>query len=843
MCARRVQACLFAIAAVVLTAPAAALDVTVVNESEPQPGIVIQQLSIAAPKTNAWVAFVDLCTPHVRVDATAAPSSLRTAGSFAAGIGAQLAVNGDFYATGPLRVYGGAAGDGAAWPAVQTGADPGYANQWYYQNYGWIAFGSHSVEVNHTQWVKNNAEKFGGLREGWRPTDVTHAIPEGTLALVSGFPELVVEGTQFTCSSPTAGDCFPDRSDMRARHPRTAMGITKDRRSFILAVVDGRTSTSIGMYGAELAELMYQLGAWTAFNLDGGGSSQMWLSGQGYLNNTSGNNLGNGTRAVANHWGVFAGAASGTAKAPAHCVDYLVEGVLNVAAHENKSSDIDGDGRADACLRATDGLRCAMASDRGFAADALLLPLGDQDGWDDLRNAATLRMGDVDGDGLADACARANAGIRCWLSDAGPLATQIVGPEHGDDVGWNNPAYHTTLRLADVDGDGRDDVCARASIGLVCYPSSGSGFGDRIDSGHFSDADGFLDPDNYMTLRMGDVDGDGLADACGRYDDGIHCYLAPDFSTEIVGPAWSDDNGWHNPRYWSSIRLIDLDGDGRADLCGRAAKGLLCHLSGDGGFGDGIDTGLLADADGFDAPDRYSTIRFGDIDGDRDADLCAGPAGPGQARALATPSPDPPPIPPPRSPAVSTRGRAWRTSMATAERTSAHAMTPACSAPPRRATALPLPFWAQHGQGSASSRLRSTARCRSDSLRAPPAWSGATASTTTATARSTRTAPAPAAAAAAAAAMDPGERAPSRATMRRPAAVPAARRDRLVGQRSPGHGSALLCSWRVGAARAVDEAPGARRHAARACRGAAGSLCGRVVQDVAFGGGELLLAA
>jgi hypothetical protein len=57
-----------------------------------------------------------------------------------------------------------------------------------------------------------------------------------------------------------------------------------------------------------------------AFNLDGGGSSQMWADGQGTLNNASGNNGGGGLRAVGNHWGVFAGAASGVPRRPAHCV-------------------------------------------------------------------------------------------------------------------------------------------------------------------------------------------------------------------------------------------------------------------------------------------------------------------------------------------------------------------------------------------------------------------------------------------------------------------------------------------------------------------------------------------
>jgi exopolysaccharide biosynthesis protein len=61
---------------------------------------------------------------------------------------------------------------------------------------------------------------------------------------------------------------------LRARHPRTAAGLTRDRRELILVVVDGRQpGWSIGMTLLELGALMHKLGAHDAINLDGGGSS------------------------------------------------------------------------------------------------------------------------------------------------------------------------------------------------------------------------------------------------------------------------------------------------------------------------------------------------------------------------------------------------------------------------------------------------------------------------------------------------------------------------------------------------------------------------------------------
>ena len=299
--------------------PAAALSLSLSSTEAPYPGVTLKQYRTSSPTTDVWVAEVDLCAANIHVDATRAPSSTVSTGAWAADWGVQLALNGDFYKTGPVRVYGDAVGSGVRWPLNQTGLDSAYSAEWYYRDYGWFAFGPDRVDYTHTKWVKDNAATFGGALAGWSPTTVAPTPPDDTLALISGFPALVVEGAQVTCTSATASTCFPDRSDMRARHPRSAIGLTADQQTLLLVVVDGRTSRASGMYGAELADLMAQLGAWQAFNLDGGGSAQMWLEDRGYANNVSGNNSGSGTRSVANHIGVYTDGAAARGSRPGHC--------------------------------------------------------------------------------------------------------------------------------------------------------------------------------------------------------------------------------------------------------------------------------------------------------------------------------------------------------------------------------------------------------------------------------------------------------------------------------------------------------------------------------------------
>lgn len=62
----------------------------------------------------------------------------------------------------------------------------------------------------------------------------------------------------------------------KTRHPRTAVAITKNKR-VLLITVDGRNENSAGMNLFELTKLMRWLNADDAINLDGGGSTALWI--------------------------------------------------------------------------------------------------------------------------------------------------------------------------------------------------------------------------------------------------------------------------------------------------------------------------------------------------------------------------------------------------------------------------------------------------------------------------------------------------------------------------------------------------------------------------------------
>lgn len=63
------------------------------------------------------------------------------------------------------------------------------------------------------------------------------------------------------------------------KHPRTAMGYTKDGKLIIL-VIEGRNKVAHGATLEQEAQIFKDLGCWEALNLDGGGSSCLLINGK-----------------------------------------------------------------------------------------------------------------------------------------------------------------------------------------------------------------------------------------------------------------------------------------------------------------------------------------------------------------------------------------------------------------------------------------------------------------------------------------------------------------------------------------------------------------------------------
>jgi len=122
--------------------------------------------------------------------------------------------------------------------------------------------------------VKHNAGPRGFPEED-EVRRTTFAF-SGAEDITNGVPQLIRDGKiDITWEQEKASRAF-----VETRHPRTAVAKMKDGK-FLMMTVDGRQpGVSVGMTLQELAEYLLTLGVVDAMNLDGGGSTTMFLDGK-----------------------------------------------------------------------------------------------------------------------------------------------------------------------------------------------------------------------------------------------------------------------------------------------------------------------------------------------------------------------------------------------------------------------------------------------------------------------------------------------------------------------------------------------------------------------------------
>ena len=106
--------------------------------------------------------------------------------------------------------------------------------------------------------------------------DLSPLEPWKMQTIVGGGPVLIQQGEIEISNNKElkfAGKAINDK------HPRTAMGYTKDGKLIIL-MIEGRNKNAGGATLTQLAQIFKDLGCWEALNLDGGGSSCLLVNGK-----------------------------------------------------------------------------------------------------------------------------------------------------------------------------------------------------------------------------------------------------------------------------------------------------------------------------------------------------------------------------------------------------------------------------------------------------------------------------------------------------------------------------------------------------------------------------------
>ncbi len=213
------------------------------------PGLRYLHRTTTTP-ASAHVLVIDLSVPGVRIRTTPYDERWRTVSEYAEQNHLAAATNGGFWGVFQ-RAEGVTAGGGERWPDGHDDAEVGFF----------------AVTRDGRAWISPPEEELDRIA----PARLSEAV--------SGEPLLVRTGRMDVESLDAFGGA-------NQRHPRTSIGVSRDGTKVFLIVVDGRQGFSRGMTLYELSRLFVELGAWYALNLDGGGSSAMYVAERGGIVNS-----------------------------------------------------------------------------------------------------------------------------------------------------------------------------------------------------------------------------------------------------------------------------------------------------------------------------------------------------------------------------------------------------------------------------------------------------------------------------------------------------------------------------------------------------------------------------
>lgn len=307
------------------------------------------------------------------------------------------------------------------------------------------------------------------------------------------------------------------------------------------------------------------------------------------------------------------------------------------------SADIDGDGVDELLGRWDAGMEAYRfnVNTGHWELEAANGPFPNSEGWggdagED--NYMTIHSGDVNGDGIDELVARSDSqGIVVYQYDkeakdwGTPLVTNRIYANDQLDPSFDYDNY-PTFHLANIDGLGADELLVREDSGMKAWRLNGDTWETVFSDGPFSNDEswgGHDGRDNYNTIHSADIDGDGVDELLGRWDDGMialryHDDQAQKWELVAVHGPFSNNDGWGGDPGEDNYKTIhsgDIDGDGINELLGRGDDGMTAYRF-------NVDTekwelvaanGPFTNSDGWhgdDGRDNYSTIHSGDIDGD-----------------------------------------------------------------------------------------------------------------------------------------------------------------------------------------------------------------------------------
>ena len=298
----------------------------------------------------------------------------------------------------------------------------------------------------------------------------------------------------------------------------------------------------------------------------------------------------------------------------------------HVDRHVRRLADVNADGKADIVGFANGGVYVALSTGSAFGSARLWVAhFGYNQGWRTTDHPRYLA--DVNGDGRADVVGFAGGGVNVSISTGtGFLAARRWIGGFGSGSGWGNANSDYPRLPIDVNGDGRADIVGFAGHGVVVALSTGSSFAaSRTWIRYFGrSAGGWRTA--YHPRTLADVNGDGLNDVVGFASSGVYVALS-------TGNGFGAARRWHAGFGYSAggwrvgqhpRHLVDMDGDGRADIVGFANAGTYVARSTGEAFSGAVRWSTAMGYSNGWRVDRHPRM-FGDVDADGKIDIIGFP--------------------------------------------------------------------------------------------------------------------------------------------------------------------------------------------------------------------------
>ena len=192
-------------------------------------------------KDRVHIVKVDLHCPDVQIIGTPKEQRSMTTSNFAYANKTTVAINGSFYSE-QNQPLGLTVTDGRPWPKTQDK-----------KAYSFLAC---------------TAQRECHIE----PFNRTTVYQTQWQTVISGWQSLI--NGQYQCAPGSPRLCH---SNARNPHPRTALGLSDNKRYLYMVVVEGRQENFKGYTLNQVARVFKQLGVKNAINLDGGSSSTLVL--------------------------------------------------------------------------------------------------------------------------------------------------------------------------------------------------------------------------------------------------------------------------------------------------------------------------------------------------------------------------------------------------------------------------------------------------------------------------------------------------------------------------------------------------------------------------------------